>query len=151
MIETTTTASETDGRASDITLASVSQALHSIAPLTTKPPTPLERDDWTNDLPAISQVLFFKSINWSATSLGPVHTWNTALRLHTHTVLADSRPACLYVGDSFFRSKMDVSCALCSTIEPCLAAYAYILHFPISTTRRMQVLTYTPSSGALRK
>ena len=58
--------------------------------------TPLDCDDWTDGLPATAHVRFFKSTNWAATALGPLKDWNLALRLHTHSIFADSRSACLY-------------------------------------------------------
>ena len=58
--------------------------------------TPLDSDNWTDSLPATDHVRLFKSTNWAASALGPLKDWNIALRIHTHTMLADSRSACLY-------------------------------------------------------
>ena len=67
--------------------------------------SPLESDDWTRSLPETDHVRFFRSTNWAATALGPIKDWGIALRLHTHTLFADSRSACIYwyvfhVGDT---------------------------------------------------
>lgn len=97
MVKTTAPSSE-NGTASEITVSDGDHVLHPVTLPAKIRQSPLERDDWTDDLPDTDQVRFFKSTNWSASLLGPVHTWNTALRLHTHSVLADSRPACLYWG-----------------------------------------------------
>jgi hypothetical protein len=48
---------------------------------------------WTEDLPDTEHVRFFKSTKWAETPLGPLEEWGTALKLYTHTVLTDSRPA----------------------------------------------------------
>ena len=59
-------------------------------------PMPLASENWTAGLPRTDHVEFFKATNWAATALGPLEDWNLALRLHTHTMFADSRSACLY-------------------------------------------------------
>ncbi|KAK6596286.1 hypothetical protein QC760_006210 [Botrytis cinerea] len=62
-------------------------------------PSPIPNPaDWTSDLPDSDHVQFFKNTNWAATHLGPLESWGLALRLHTFTTFADSRPACLYWG-----------------------------------------------------
>lgn len=64
-------------------------------------PSPIPNPaDWTSDLPDSDHVQFFKNTNWAATHLGPLESWGLALRLHTFTTFADSRPACLYWYDS---------------------------------------------------
>ena len=55
-------------------------------------------DDWTANLPQTQHVQFFRSTDWSQTSLGPLKEWHSSLRLFTTLVLADSRPACLWWG-----------------------------------------------------
>lgn len=52
--------------------------------------------DWTEDLPKTDHVRFFREIDWSKSSLGPLNTWSPTLRLFTGFVLADSRAACLW-------------------------------------------------------
>jgi hypothetical protein len=64
----------------------------------------LESDNWADSLPSTDHVRFFRSIDWAATHLGPLNRFSTALRLHTFTVFADSRAACLY-WLVFFQSK----------------------------------------------
>lgn len=51
---------------------------------------------WTNDLPDTEHVRFFKGTDWAATPLGPLEDWGFALKLHAHTIFADSRASCLY-------------------------------------------------------
>jgi hypothetical protein len=52
--------------------------------------------DWTETLPPTDHVRFFKSVDWAQTALGPAQQWGTALRMYTHMVMSDSRPATLY-------------------------------------------------------
>ena len=51
---------------------------------------------WIDDLPTSEHVQLFKSINWSATALGPLETWSVCLRQMTHLLMADSRAAALF-------------------------------------------------------
>lgn len=51
---------------------------------------------WYSKLPQTDHINFFKTTDWSKTLLGPLSTWNFALRIHIFTLFADSRPACLY-------------------------------------------------------
>lgn len=67
----------------------VTKNIHSAA-------SPLERDDWADDLPDTEHVRFFKSADWGASHLGPLSTWSTVLRVHVFTLMADSRAATLY-------------------------------------------------------
>ena len=52
--------------------------------------------DWTSFLPRTKHVEFLKSRNWSVTSLCPMQSWPSALRLMTLKMLADPRAANLY-------------------------------------------------------
>ncbi|KAI5203950.1 putative histidine kinase HHK15p [Aureobasidium subglaciale] len=54
--------------------------------------------DWTQDIPDSEHVRFFRSIPWHYTSLGPVESWGTTLRIYTYQVFADNRPGCIYWG-----------------------------------------------------
>lgn len=64
------------------------------------PSTTSQLDDlyWTSTLPQNSHTDFFKAVDWAATSLGPLHTWEHALRLYTHMLLADSRSGVIWWG-----------------------------------------------------
>jgi len=55
-----------------------------------------EYGDWFDTLPDSEHVRFFKSVDWGKTELGPLKDWGLALRIHTFTVMADSRPSTLY-------------------------------------------------------
>ena len=52
--------------------------------------------DWTDALPESDHIHFIKSVDWGATSLGPMSEWNTTLQTLTLQMLADPRNACLY-------------------------------------------------------
>lgn len=66
----------------------------SVKPLSPRP------FDWTLELPDSQHAEFFKTTDWASTPLGPLESWGLALRLHTLTTFADSRPACLYWYDA---------------------------------------------------
>lgn len=61
-------------------------------------PFDTESDQWTQFLPDIEHVSLFKETDWAATPLGPLSTWSTMLRIYTCNVMADSKPAILYMG-----------------------------------------------------
>jgi hypothetical protein len=52
--------------------------------------------DWTEYLPQTPHIQFFRSVNWSATLVGPIDDWDPVLRQATYQLMADSRPATLY-------------------------------------------------------
>lgn len=57
---------------------------------------PIQRDDWANHLPPSDHVSFFRSVNWSSSTLGPLQSWTILLRIYTFNVMADSSAATLY-------------------------------------------------------
>jgi hypothetical protein len=61
-----------------------------------KTQSPLERDDWVDQIPQSDYIRFFRSVNWSASHLGPLKEWCLGLRLHTFTLMADSQAASIY-------------------------------------------------------
>jgi hypothetical protein len=67
-------------------------------------PPPMSSDngrayDWTASLPQSDHITFFRTTDWSRTSLGPLNSWSPTLRLFASYVLSDSRGACLWWGD----------------------------------------------------
>ena len=58
--------------------------------------SPLDADNWAENLPSTEHVRFFRATNWRQSPLGPLTTWSHALRLHTFTVFSDSRAAVIY-------------------------------------------------------
>lgn len=58
----------------------------------------IESDVWANALPTSEHTNFFRTTDWAASPLGPLATWPHALRLYTHKVFCDNRPAALYWG-----------------------------------------------------
>jgi len=77
---------------------SASDVPNGTAPIIVPLVSPLASDDWHKNLPDNDHVRFFRSTDWSTTLLGPLKGWHLALRLHTFTLFADSRPACVYWG-----------------------------------------------------
>lgn len=77
-----------------------SNTLDGVAEETTKADVPavsgFESRNWADTLPDSEHVQFFKSVDWGKTELGPLKDWGTALKIHTFTVMADSRPCTLY-------------------------------------------------------
>jgi hypothetical protein len=62
-------------------------------------PTSQPQDgSWVTTLPSSDHTIFFRSIDWGATPLGPCDAWPPSLRLHTHMLFSDSRPAAIYWG-----------------------------------------------------
>ena len=51
---------------------------------------------WVNQLPTSEHIQFFKSVDWSATALGPLETWSDSLRQMTRLLMSDSRAAALF-------------------------------------------------------
>lgn len=52
--------------------------------------------DWTDSLPATQGCEFFRSIDWSTSTLGLPQTWPSALRFAVRLLFCDSRGACIY-------------------------------------------------------
>ncbi|KAJ4416460.1 hypothetical protein N0V82_006725 [Gnomoniopsis sp. IMI 355080] len=57
--------------------------------------------DWTRPDPTVAVtpfVKFFRNFDWSSTSLGSIETWSNALRRYVLLLMADPRPAAMFVG-----------------------------------------------------
>jgi hypothetical protein len=79
--------------------------------------SPLERDDWAENIPYTDHVHFFRSTNWSASILGPLKNWSLALRIHVFTIFAESRPSCIYWGEhkvAIYNEGFGMLAVLCS-------------------------------------
>lgn len=53
-------------------------------------------EDWTEVLPVTEGTKFFKSIDWSTSTLGLPQTWHATLRFAVSLLLSDSRGAAIY-------------------------------------------------------
>ncbi|TGO23493.1 hypothetical protein BPAE_0130g00110 [Botrytis paeoniae] len=94
-------------------------------------PSPIPKPaDWTSDLPNSEHVQFFKDTNWAATHLGPLESWGLALRLHTFTTFADSRPACLYWGPERVAIYNENFIEMSGKTHPALMGKPFELAFP---------------------
>ena len=58
---------------------------------------------WVDQLPMSEHTQFFKSMDWSATALGPLETWSDSLRQMTRLLMSDSRAAALFWYRSRFK------------------------------------------------
>ena len=60
--------------------------------------------DWTR-IPVTSalprHIQFARSIDWAATSLGPIETWSSALRSMCNLIMASPNPAAMYFGHDY--------------------------------------------------
>ncbi|KAJ4390769.1 hypothetical protein N0V93_004367 [Gnomoniopsis smithogilvyi] len=57
--------------------------------------------DWTRPDPTVTVtpfVKFFRNFDWGSTSLGPIESWSIAMRRHVLLLMADPRPAAMFVG-----------------------------------------------------
>ncbi len=61
------------------------------------------RPTWVDDLPASEHIQLFKSLDWSATALGPLATWSDCLRQMTRLLMSDCRAASMYWYESRFK------------------------------------------------
>lgn len=71
-------------------------AINVASPSIVIPNSPLFDNDWYTQLPDTDHVRFLVSVDWGASLLGPLSTWDAALRLQTFAIISDSQPACLY-------------------------------------------------------
>ena len=62
---------------------------------------------WVDDLPTSEHIQIFKSIDWSATALGPLGTWSDCLRQMTRLLMSDCRAASMYWYECRFESLHD--------------------------------------------
>lgn len=62
---------------------------------TTRAPNP-QSENWTQMLPVAEGTRFFKSIDWSASTLGLPQTWPATLRFAVSLLFSDSRGAAIY-------------------------------------------------------
>ncbi|RDW80980.1 hypothetical protein BP5796_05678 [Coleophoma crateriformis] len=93
-------------------------------------PSPLESRGWSADLPATAHVEFFRSRNWDDNLLGPLEQWGLALRIHMHTLFADSRPSCIYWGARRVAIYNEAFVPLAGATHPRLMGIAFRDGFP---------------------
>lgn len=57
--------------------------------------------DWTRPDPSVAItpfIKFFRNLDWASTVLGPMETWSPDLRRYVVMLMADSRPAAMFIG-----------------------------------------------------
>ncbi|TVY93506.1 Two-component system protein A [Lachnellula willkommii] len=97
------------------------------------PTSPLFHTGWETLLPSTNHVRFFASVDWAASPLGSLSTWNAALRLQTFAVMSDSQAGCLYW---YYRGPQKVAIyneafvPLAGKAHPMLMGKAFEVGFP---------------------
>lgn len=81
--------------------------------------------DWTDSLPRSDHVNLFKSVDWTATSIGPIQEWPTALRIHIQMMFVDPRPVCIYWGPQQVAIYNEALLPLISNLHPKLMGSPY--------------------------
>lgn len=57
--------------------------------------------DWTRPDPTVTVtpfIKFFRNFDWASTSLGPIESWSNTMRRYVLLLMADPRPAAMFVG-----------------------------------------------------
>ncbi|SMR41597.1 unnamed protein product [Zymoseptoria tritici ST99CH_1E4] len=84
--------------------------------------------DWTR-LPVTdsmpSHIRFARSIDWAATSLGPIHTWNADLRQMCNLIMASPHPAAMYWGEDYIAIYNEAYIVLAGSKHPELMGQSY--------------------------
>ncbi|KAF1973670.1 putative histidine kinase HHK15p [Bimuria novae-zelandiae CBS 107.79] len=86
--------------------------------------------DWTLHLPQTDHVRFFRETDWSKSALGPLNTWDPTLRVFTRMMLADSRAACIWWGDSYTAIYNEHYAPLAAAVHPKLMGSEFIEGYP---------------------
>ena len=81
----------------DMSCRSTGEAASYVLESTSQP----QDNSWTTTLLSSDHTDFFRNFDWTKTPLGPLDTWPHSLRLHTHMLFSDSRPAAIYWGPQF--------------------------------------------------
>lgn len=84
--------------------------------------------DWTrlpNTSALPSHIQFARSINWGATSLGPMHSWSPDLRGMCNLIMASPHPAAMYWGPEHVAIYNEAYIALAGKKHPMLMGRRY--------------------------
>ncbi|TVY44434.1 Hybrid signal transduction histidine kinase K [Lachnellula occidentalis] len=94
------------------------------------PTSPLFHPEWETLLPSTDHIRFFASVDWAASPLGPLSTWDAALRLQTFAVMSDSQAGCLYWGPQKVAIYNEAFVPLAGKAHPMLMGLAFEVGFP---------------------
>ncbi|KAF2634409.1 hypothetical protein P280DRAFT_463610 [Massarina eburnea CBS 473.64] len=93
-------------------------------------PSPLEGPfDYTLDPPPkvmSDHVLYFRSVAWEETPLGPMHSWCPQLRCVVNMIMNDNYPAVLFWGQEVIMIYNEAYIELISSMHPCIGQSARI-------------------------
>jgi PAS domain-containing protein len=85
--------------------------------------------DYTLEVPPAQMtdhVKFFRSVDWAATSLGPLHTWNPRLRCLVNMMLNDKYPTVLFWGSDVIMIYNEAYVELIGVLHPCMGQSARV-------------------------
>jgi hypothetical protein len=71
-------------------------------------------------------VRYFRSVNWEATPLGPLHTWCPQLRCVVNMMMNDKYPAVLFWGNDVTMIYNEAYVELVSVMHPCMGQSARV-------------------------
>ena len=84
--------------------------------------------DWTRlpESPALPpHIRFARSVNWAATSLGPIETWDAELRAMCNLIMASPHPAAMYWGTDLITIYNEAYVLLAGNKHPILMGQRY--------------------------
>ncbi|KAK1835500.1 hypothetical protein QBC39DRAFT_378734 [Podospora conica] len=97
--------------------------------ISTSPPEPQTTFDWTRiplDDPSLTDHhRFARSVNWAATSLGPMENWPSELRIMSNLIMGSPNPSAMYWGPDHIAIYNEAYIALAGQKHPKLMGATY--------------------------
>ncbi|KAH9872635.1 hypothetical protein J1614_005028 [Plenodomus biglobosus] len=90
--------------------------------------------DWTDELPPLRlspHAAWARSIDWAATSLGPMSIWSAQLRSIANLVMQDPRPAVVFYGPELIMIYNEAEIELLGSFHPCMGESARVALAPV--------------------
>ncbi|CBY01147.1 similar to aerobic respiration control sensor protein arcB [Plenodomus lingam JN3] len=90
--------------------------------------------DWTDELPPLrlsAHASWARSIDWAATSLGPMSSWSAQLRSIANLVMQDPRPAVVFYGPDLIMIYNEAEIELLGGFHPCMGKSARVALAPV--------------------
>jgi hypothetical protein len=91
--------------------------------------TKIPNYDWTDELPPLRpspHSAWARTIDWSATPLGPMSSWSSQLRSIANLVMQDPRPAVVFYGPDLIMIYNEAEIELLGGFHPCMGVSARI-------------------------
>lgn len=85
--------------------------------------------DWTDEIPPqnmTDHASWARSIDWAATSLGPMHSWSPQLRDICNLVMKDPQPAVVFYGPDLIMVYNEAEIELLGGFHPCMGESARV-------------------------